>query len=206
VTSVSGSGRPKADIAEPTSWYRSVSASFSPLGRSAHHIGPDDFRKSTLTYTVLARLMGIALRSGVGVGASRGLSLTCTVLVRLVGIVMRSGVGIGASRCLSPWLAVSTTGCGARHRSRPMSVSHVSASALRPSRFVYWSLALIEWISLIHFAHDLLKKNAERVQNLAQKSNHALEKYQPIPRTCARAVNVMSKHDQTQQLAFLDLR
>jgi hypothetical protein len=68
----------------------------------------------------------------------------------------------------------------------------------------------MSWISLIHFAHGLLKKNVERVQKLAQVSNHAVETYQLMlstrPRGVQRAVSVMSKHDKTQQFAFLDLR
>ena len=43
--------------------------------------------------------------------------------------------------------------------------------------------ALMEWLILFAQAHDLLKKNSERAQKLAQESNAALDMYQRQVRT-----------------------
>jgi hypothetical protein len=54
----------------------------------------------------------------------------------------------------------------------------VEAFAARVQALVADDKALIERLVRFAQAHDLLKKNAERAQKLAQDGNHALETYQ----------------------------
>jgi hypothetical protein len=60
----------------------------------------------------------------------------------------------------------------------------VEAFALRVQALIADDRALMERLIRFAQAHDLLKKNAERAQKLAQDSNAALETYQ---RRCARS-------------------
>ncbi|TFK55653.1 hypothetical protein OE88DRAFT_1722704 [Heliocybe sulcata] len=59
----------------------------------------------------------------------------------------------------------------------------VEALAARVQALVQDDRALIERLIRFAQAHDLLKKNAERAQKLAQESNHALETYQKQVKT-----------------------
>ena len=59
----------------------------------------------------------------------------------------------------------------------------VEAFALRVQALVSDDRALMERLIRFAQAHDLLKKNAERAQKLAQESNAALETYQRQVRT-----------------------
>jgi len=62
-------------------------------------------------------------------------------------------------------------------------VFSVEAFALRVQALVSDDRALMERLIRFAQAHDLLKKNAERAQKLAQESNAALETYQRQVRT-----------------------
>ena len=64
-----------------------------------------------------------------------------------------------------------------------MGVFSVEAFALRVQALVSDDRALMERLIRFAQAHDLLKKNAERAQKLAQESNAALETYQRQVRT-----------------------
>ena len=59
----------------------------------------------------------------------------------------------------------------------------VEAFALRVQALIADDRALMERLIRFAQAHDLLKKNAERAQKLAQDSNAALETYQRQVRT-----------------------
>jgi hypothetical protein len=54
----------------------------------------------------------------------------------------------------------------------------VEAFAQRVQALISDDRALMERLIRLAHAHDLLKKNAERAQKLAQESNSALESYQ----------------------------
>jgi len=62
-------------------------------------------------------------------------------------------------------------------------VFSVEAFAQRVQSLVSDDRALMERLIRFAHAHDLLKKNAERAQKLAQESNAALETYQRQVRT-----------------------
>jgi hypothetical protein len=79
----------------------------------------------------------------------------------------------GAGRPASP-ASPTTEGVG---------VFSVEAFALRVQALVSDDRALMERLIRFAQAHDLLKKNAERAQKLAQESNAALETYQRQVRT-----------------------
>jgi len=59
----------------------------------------------------------------------------------------------------------------------------VEAFAQRVQALISDDRALMERLIRFAQAHDLLKKNAERAQKLAQESNSALETYQKQVRT-----------------------
>ena len=59
----------------------------------------------------------------------------------------------------------------------------VEAFAMRVQALIADDRALMERLIRFAQAHDLLKKNAERAQKLAQESNTALETYQRQVRT-----------------------
>jgi len=63
------------------------------------------------------------------------------------------------------------------------SIFSLDAFAARVQALVADDRALIERLIRFAQAHDLLKKNAERAQKLAQESNMALETYQKQVRT-----------------------
>lgn len=70
----------------------------------------------------------------------------------------------------------------------------VEAFASRVQALIADDRALIERLIRFAQAHDLLKKNAERAQKLAQESNVALETYQKQVKTLEeRNMTVMSK-------------
>jgi hypothetical protein len=54
----------------------------------------------------------------------------------------------------------------------------VEAFAMHVQALIVDDRALMEWLILFAQAHDLLKKNAERAQKLAQESNAVLDMYQ----------------------------
>ncbi len=64
-----------------------------------------------------------------------------------------------------------------------MGVFSVEAFAQRVQALISDDRALMERLIRFAQAHDLLKKNAERAQKLAQESNAALETYQRQVRT-----------------------
>jgi hypothetical protein len=82
-------------------------------------------------------------------------------------------------------------------RVTPMSSSAFSldAFAARVQALIADDRALIERLLRFAQAHDLLKKNAERAQKLAQETNIALETYQKQVRTLEdRNMSLASKH------------
>jgi hypothetical protein len=71
----------------------------------------------------------------------------------------------------------------------------LDAFAARVQALIADDRALIERLLRFAQAHDLLKKNAERAQKLAQESNIALETYQKQVRTLEdRNTSLASKH------------
>jgi hypothetical protein len=64
-----------------------------------------------------------------------------------------------------------------------MGIFSVEAFAQRVQALISDDRALMERLIRFAQAHDLLKKNAERAQKLAQESNAALETYQRQVRT-----------------------
>ena len=88
--------------------------------------------------------------------------------------------------------AVAAAGAGAGRPSSPSSptkdgigpgVFSVEAFAQRVQALISDDRALMERLIRFAQAHDLLKKNAERAQKLAQESSVALETYQRQVRT-----------------------
>jgi anthranilate/para-aminobenzoate synthase component I len=86
-----------------------------------------------------------------------------------------SSSGTGAGTPTSP-ITTTTSIDGA-------GVFSVEAFALRVQALISDDRALMERLIRFAQAHDLLKKNAERAQKLAQDSNVALETYQRQVRT-----------------------
>jgi hypothetical protein len=71
----------------------------------------------------------------------------------------------------------------------------VEAFATRVQALITDDRALIERLLRFAQAHDLLKKNAERAQKLAQEGNAALETYQKQVRTLEeRNMSMAARH------------
>jgi hypothetical protein len=71
----------------------------------------------------------------------------------------------------------------------------VEAFASRVQALITDDRALIERLLRFAQAHDLLKKNAERAQKLAQEGNMALETYQKQVRTLEeRNMSITARH------------
>jgi methyl-accepting chemotaxis protein len=92
-----------------------------------------------------------------------------------------SGPGVGADRSASP--ASPTTSTDGGGGGAGLGVFSVEAFAQRVQALISDDRALMERLIRFAQAHDLLKKNAERAQKLAQESNAALETYQRQVRT-----------------------
>jgi predicted O-linked N-acetylglucosamine transferase (SPINDLY family) len=92
-----------------------------------------------------------------------------------------SVAGTGAGRPASP--ASPTAVATAAMTDSGVGVFSVEAFAQRVQALISDDRALMERLIRFAQAHDLLKKNAERAQKLAQESNAALETYQRQVRT-----------------------
>jgi hypothetical protein len=93
-----------------------------------------------------------------------------------------SGPGAGADRSASPASPTTTSG-STDGGGAGTGVFSVEAFAQRVQALISDDRALMERLIRFAQAHDLLKKNAERAQKLAQESNAALETYQRQVRT-----------------------
>jgi len=95
-----------------------------------------------------------------------------------------SGPGAGADRSTSPASPTTTATSGSIDGGGGgPGVFSVEAFAQRVQALISDDRALMERLIRFAQAHDLLKKNAERAQKLAQESNAALETYQRQVRT-----------------------
>ena len=80
----------------------------------------------------------------------------------------------------------------------------IEAFALRVQALVNDDRALIERLIRFAQAHDLLKKNAERAQKLAQDGNSALETYQRQVKTLEeRNLSLSAQYSMMQVVSFL---
>ncbi|KAH9174504.1 hypothetical protein EDB89DRAFT_1904410 [Lactarius sanguifluus] len=98
------------------------------------------------------------------------------------------------------WLA--EIACGRRRKARARAQLSVEAFALRVQALIAYNCALMECLIRFAQAHDLLKKNAEHAQKLAQDSNAALETYQRQVRTLEEQLAMSDGlQEQVDQLA-----